>query len=77
MRLLRDPAFVAPIAANWRAQAVSQGRPSIAMEVYVRLMVINQPRGDVSSRLMGSTVMTRSPRTDAATRRTSKGRGVP
>jgi IS5 family transposase len=43
--LLRDPALMAPIAANWRAQAVSQGRPSIAMEVYVRLMVIKQRTG--------------------------------
>jgi IS5 family transposase len=43
--LLGDPAFMAPIVANWRAQAVSQGRPSIAMEVYVRLMVIKQRTG--------------------------------
>lgn len=43
--LLRDPALMAPIAANWRTQAVSQGRPSIAMEVYVRLMVIKQRTG--------------------------------
>jgi IS5 family transposase len=43
--LLRDPALVAPIAANWRAEAVSHGRPTIAMEVYVRLMVIKQRTG--------------------------------
>lgn len=43
--LLGDPALVAPIAADWRKEAVSRGRPTIAMEVYVRLMVIKQRTG--------------------------------
>jgi transposase, IS5 family len=43
--LLRDRALLQPIAADWRAQAVSQGRPSIPIEVYVRLMVIKQRTG--------------------------------
>jgi IS5 family transposase len=43
--LLRDQALLEPIAAGWRAEAVSQGRPSIPMEVYVRLMVIKQRTG--------------------------------
>ena len=32
--LLRDPELLAPIAAGWREEAVSQGRPSIVMEAY-------------------------------------------
>jgi transposase, IS5 family len=40
--LLRDQALLEPIAADWRPEAVSQGRPSIPIEVYVRLMVIKQ-----------------------------------
>src|SRR6266704_5103142 len=43
--LLRDPALLEPIAVDWRAEAVSQGRPTIAMEVYVRLMVVKQRTG--------------------------------
>src|SRR6266568_6058939 len=43
--LLRDPALLEPIAADWRVEAVSQGRPTIAMEVYVRLMVVKQRTG--------------------------------
>src|ERR1700674_3493550 len=38
--LLRDPALLEPIAAHWRGEAVSHGRPTIPMEVYVRLMVV-------------------------------------
>jgi IS5 family transposase len=43
--LLRDPALLAPVASHWREEAVSRGRPSIAMEVYVRLMVVKQRTG--------------------------------
>ncbi|MBA3807265.1 MAG: transposase [Solirubrobacterales bacterium] len=43
--LLADPALLEPIAAHWRSEAVSQGRPTIAMEVYVRLMVIKARTG--------------------------------
>src|SRR5271167_667655 len=43
--LLADPTLLAPIVARWRSEAVSQGRPTIAMEVYVRLMVIKQRTG--------------------------------
>lgn len=47
--LLSDPALLAPIAAHWRAEAdasgrsaAGHGRPTIAIETYVRLMVVRQ-----------------------------------
>jgi len=50
--LLGDPALLAPIAAHWRAEAeasgrsaAGHGRPTIAMETYVRLMVVKQRSG--------------------------------
>ncbi len=43
--LLRDPELLAPIASVWRREAVSQGRPTIPMELYVRLMVVKQRTG--------------------------------
>jgi transposase, IS5 family len=43
--LLADPALLEPIAAHWRGEAVSHGRPTIPMETYVRLMVIKQRTG--------------------------------
>ncbi|HYN52319.1 MAG TPA: transposase [Thermoleophilaceae bacterium] len=50
--LLEDPALLGPIAACWAAEAVvsgrsaaGHGRPTIAMESYVRLMVVKQRSG--------------------------------
>jgi transposase, IS5 family len=50
--LLADPALLAPIAAHWEREAqqrgrsaASQGRPTIAMQTYVRLMVVKQRTG--------------------------------
>jgi IS5 family transposase len=43
--LLGDPELLAPIASSWRAEAVSQGRPTIPIETYVRLMVVKQRTG--------------------------------
>jgi len=50
--LLADPGLLAPIAAHWEAEAkvsgrsaASHGRPTIAMETYVRLMVVKQRSG--------------------------------
>src|ERR1700730_15605036 len=43
--LLGDPVLFEPIAAHWRREAVSQGRPTIPMEVYVRLMAIKARTG--------------------------------
>jgi IS5 family transposase len=43
--LLRDPAVFAPIASHWRAEALVQGRPTIAMQTFVRLMVVKQRTG--------------------------------
>jgi transposase, IS5 family len=43
--LLRDPALLAPIASAWRREALTQGRPTISMARYVRLMVIKQRTG--------------------------------
>jgi len=50
--LLSDPGLLAPIAACWQSEAetrgrsaVGYGRPTIAMETYVRLMVIKQRSG--------------------------------
>src|SRR3954453_21948497 len=48
-RLLADPALLAPIVAHWRREVsatrravLSDGRPTIAMETYIRLMVLKQ-----------------------------------
>jgi IS5 family transposase len=49
--LLRDRALLAPIAAHWESEAaagrasVGHGRPTIAMDTYVRLMVIKHRTG--------------------------------
>jgi transposase, IS5 family len=43
--LLRDAALTQPIAAHWRGEAICHGRPTIPMEVYVRLMVVKQRTG--------------------------------
>ena len=50
--LLDDLELLRPIAAHWRSEAagsgrsvLSEGRPTIAMETYVRLMVVKQRTG--------------------------------
>ena len=43
--LLSDPALLAPITAAWAAAARGRGRPSIAMSLFVRLMVLKQRTG--------------------------------
>ncbi len=50
--LLCDPGLLAPFVACWRrealvfgASAVDHGRPTIAIETYVRLMVLKQRHG--------------------------------
>ena len=43
--LLADPALLAPIEAAWEAAARERGRPTIAMALFVRLMVIKQRTG--------------------------------
>jgi IS5 family transposase len=47
--LLADPALLAPIVAHWRREVaqsqravLTDGRPTIAMETYLRLMVLKQ-----------------------------------
>ena len=50
--LLGDPVLLAPFSEHWQTEAVAsgrsaagRGRPTIAMETYVRLMVIKQRTG--------------------------------
>jgi transposase, IS5 family len=43
--LLSDPGLLAPIADSWATAARERGRPSIAIETYVRLMVIKHRSG--------------------------------
>ncbi len=50
--LLADPELLRPIAGRWRAEVaetgravLTDGRPTIAMETYVRLMVVKQRSG--------------------------------
>jgi transposase, IS5 family len=43
--LLSDPRLLAPIADAWQTTARERGRPSIAIETYVRLMVIKHRCG--------------------------------
>jgi IS5 family transposase len=44
-RLLEDPALLAPIEAAWAAEHRDRGRPSVAMDRFVRLMVIKARSG--------------------------------
>lgn len=43
--LLSDPALLAPIELAWEQSARGRGRPSIAMAIYVRLMVVKARTG--------------------------------
>lgn len=43
--LLSDPALLAPIAERWEQSARGHGRPTIAMSLFVRLMVVKQRSG--------------------------------
>jgi IS5 family transposase len=43
--LLCEPALLAPIAERWEAAARDRGRPTIAMALFVRLMVVKQRTG--------------------------------
>src|SRR4051794_15070146 len=44
-RLLADPAVLAPIEASWAQDARWFGRPTIAMDRFVRLMVVKARSG--------------------------------
>jgi len=43
--LLSDPALLEPIALRWEATSRDRGRPTIAMALFVRLMVVKQRSG--------------------------------
>ena len=50
--LLADPRLLAPVAGHWEREAqasgrssVGHGRPTVAIETYVRLMVVKQRSG--------------------------------
>ena len=43
--LLSDEALLAPIAERWEVSARGHGRPTIAMSLFVRLMVVKQRSG--------------------------------
>jgi transposase, IS5 family len=43
--LLSDPVLLAPIEQRWAAAARERGRPTIAMALFVRLMVVKQRTG--------------------------------
>jgi IS5 family transposase len=43
--LLSDPALLGPISSRWEATARERGRPTIAMSLFVRLMVVKQRTG--------------------------------
>ena len=43
--LLGDPVLLAPIIEGWEASARDRGRPTIAMALFVRLMVVKQRCG--------------------------------
>jgi transposase, IS5 family len=43
--LLSDPVLLLPIARRWDVAARDRGRPTIAMSVFVRLMVVKQRTG--------------------------------
>lgn len=41
-RVLRDPVLLRPVHAAWACSARDRGRPSVAIDVFVRLMVVKQ-----------------------------------
>jgi IS5 family transposase len=43
--LLRDPRLLEPIVERWETTALLQGRPTIAVSLSVRLMVLKQRSG--------------------------------
>ncbi|MFZ2050796.1 MAG: hypothetical protein WB698_11435 [Solirubrobacteraceae bacterium] len=43
--LLRDLRLLEPIASSWQQRAMAQGRPTISMVSFVRLMVVKQRTG--------------------------------
>jgi IS5 family transposase len=43
--LLGDPVLLAPVAERWGTSARDRGRPTIAMALFVRLMVVKQRSG--------------------------------
>src|SRR3954466_15489210 len=43
--LLSDPALLAPISACWEQSARERGRPTTAMTLFIRLMVVKQRSG--------------------------------
>jgi hypothetical protein len=43
--LLSDLVLLEPIAARWEAAARVRGRPTIAMSLFVRLLVVKQRSG--------------------------------
>jgi len=43
--LLNDPALLAPIEAHWELAARERGRPTIAMSLLIRLMIVKQRTG--------------------------------
>lgn len=43
--LLSDPVLLVPIASRWEMAARDRGRPTIAMSLFVRLMVVKQRSG--------------------------------
>jgi IS5 family transposase len=43
--LLSEPGLLAPIAARWDVASRDRGRPTIAMTMFVRLMVVKQRSG--------------------------------
>ena len=43
--LLRDPGLLEPVVERWEVTARDQGRPTIPMSVFVRLMVLKQRSG--------------------------------
>lgn len=44
-RVLRDPVLLGPVREAWACSARDRGRPSIAIDVFVRLMVVKQRTG--------------------------------
>lgn len=44
-RVLRDPALLGPVREAWACSARDRGRPSIAIDVFLRLMVVKQRTG--------------------------------
>ncbi len=82
--LLSDPGLLAPFSAHWQREALASGhsaaghgRPTIAIETYVRLMVLKQRYGCGGLRLDSSAALLPARVVGAGARRSRRSASSP